>query len=147
MASIHQIQDEIIHEFSRLNGDAEMTICYLLKLGKYLPPMPQVDKTGQYLIKGCQSKVWMKATLENGKVYFSADSNTAITKGLIFLLIRIFKGQSPEAMINAELYFMQKSCLERFIGTRRSNGFASIIEHMKLCILELKTVNNQPQYF
>ena len=132
MASIHQIQNEIIHEFSRLNGDAEMTLCYILKLGQHLPPMPEIYKTNEYIIKGCQSKVWIAATFENDKVYFSADSNTAITKGLISLLIRIFNGQHPEAIINADVYFMQKNCLERFIGTQRSNGFAAMIRQMKL---------------
>ena len=131
MTSIHQIQDEIIHEFSRLNGDVEMTIGYLLKLGQQLPSMPEIDKTDDHLIRGCQSKVWVTASLENGRVYFSADSNTVITKGLISLLIRIFNGQPPEDIVNADVYFMQKNCLERFIGTHRSNGFAAMISQMK----------------
>lgn len=129
---IHQIQEEIIHEFSRLNGDAELTICHLLKLGQYLPFMPASFKTNEHIIKGCQSKVWLAARLENGKVNFYADSNTAITRGLISLLIRIFNGQSPEAIINADLYFIQKSGLERFIGNQRSNGFAAMFKQMKL---------------
>src|SRR5690606_16571805 len=132
MASIHQVQDEIIREFAHFNGDVETTIGYLLKLGQQLLPMPEADKTDTHLIKGCQSKVWVAATLENDKVYFSADSNTAITKGLISLLIRIFNGQSPENIINADLYFMQKNYLERFIGTHRSNGLSAMIRQLKL---------------
>ena len=131
MTSIYQIQDEIIQEFSQLSGDAEMTLCYILKLGQHLPPMPEIYKTNEYIIKGCQSKVWIVATFENDKVYFFADSNTTITKGLISLLIRIFNGQPPEAIVNADVYFMQKNCLERFIGTQRSNGFAAMINQMK----------------
>jgi cysteine desulfuration protein SufE len=90
-------------------------------------------------VKGCQSKVWMTASIEDELVYFSADSNTAITKGLVSLLVRIFSGQKPEDILNADLYFMKKIGMERFIGTQRSNGFAAMIKQMKLYALAFKT--------
>jgi cysteine desulfuration protein SufE len=137
--TINQIQDEIISEFSLLDGDMEMTVFYIMELGQKLPDMPESEKTEDNIVKGCQSKVWLTARLDNDSIYFSADSNTAITKGLVSLLIRIFNGQTPEAILNADLYFMRKIGMERFIGTQRSNGFAAMIKQMKLYALAFKT--------
>ncbi len=139
MKPIDQIQNEIISEFAVLDGDMEMTVFYIMELGQKLPVMNEADKTDDNIVKGCQSKVWLTARLENGNVYFEADSNTAITKGLVSLLIRIFNQQKPEAILNADLYFMNKIGMERFIGTQRSNGFAAMIKQMKLYALAFKT--------
>jgi len=137
--TINQIQDEIISEFSVLDGDMEMTVFYIMELGQKLPVMKEEDKTESNIVKGCQSKVWMTARIENDRIYFEADSNTAITKGLVSLLVRIFNGQSPENILSTDLYFMHKIGMERFIGTQRSNGFASMIKQMKLYALAFKT--------
>lgn len=137
--TINQIQDEIISEFSLLDGDMEMTVFYIMELGQKLPDMPGAEKTEDNVVKGCQSKVWLTAKIDSDKIYFSADSNTAITKGLVSLLVRIFNGQTPDSILNAELYFMQKIGMERFIGTQRSNGFAAMIKQMKLYALAFKT--------
>jgi len=137
--TINQIQDEIINEFSLLDGDMEMTVFYVMELGQKLPPMPEEDKTEENVVKGCQSKVWLTSRLEDGKVYFFADSNTAITKGLVSLLTRIFNGQTPENILSSDLFFMQKIGMERFIGTQRSNGFAAMIKQMRLYALAYKT--------
>jgi cysteine desulfuration protein SufE len=137
--TINAIQDEIIDEFSLLEGDMEMTIFYIMELGQKLPEMNEADKVDENVVKGCQSKVWLTASINQDKVFFIADSNTAITKGLVSLLIRIFNGQTPESILNADLYFMQKIGMERFIGTQRSNGFAAMIKQMKLYALAFKT--------
>jgi len=137
--TINEIQDEIISEFSLLDGDMEMTVFYIMELGQKLPPMPEEEKTEQNIVKGCQSKVWLTATHENDKISFSADSNTAITKGLVSLLTRIFNNQTPDAILAADLYFMHKIGMDRFIGTQRSNGFAAMIKQMKLYALAFKT--------
>ncbi|MBK8292606.1 MAG: SufE family protein [Flammeovirgaceae bacterium] len=137
--SIPQTQDAIIDEFSLLDGDMEMTVFYIMELGQKLPDIKESDRTEDNIVKGCQSKVWMMARLENDKIYFEADSNTAITKGLVSLLIRIFNGQSPDVILNADLYFMKKIGMERFIGTQRSNGFAAMIKQMKFYALAFKT--------
>jgi cysteine desulfuration protein SufE len=136
---INEIQDEIINEFSLLDGDQEMTVFYIMELGQKLPDMPESEKTEQNSVKGCQSKVWMNAKLADGKIFFLADSNTAITKGLVSLLIRIYNGQSPDEILNADLYFMKRIGMERFIGTQRSNGFAAMIKQIKLYALAFKT--------
>jgi len=137
--TVNQIQDEIINEFSLLDGDMEMTVFYIMELGQKLPTMNEADKTEDNIVKGCQSKVWLTAKQNDGKIFFTGDSNTAITKGLVSLLIRIFNGQSPETILNADLYFMKKIGMERFIGTQRSNGFASMIKQIKLYAFAFKT--------
>jgi len=136
---VNEIQDEIINEFSLLDGDMEMTVFYIMELGQKLPLMNETDKTEDNIVKGCQSKVWLTAKLEDGKILFTGDSNTAITKGLVSLLIRIFSGQSPETILSTDLYFMHKIGMERFIGTQRSNGFASMIKQIKIYALAFKT--------
>lgn len=137
--SINQIQDDIISEFSLLDGDMEMTVFYIMELGQKLPEMPEPEKTEENIVKGCQSKVWLTAQLENDRIFFKADSNTAITKGLVSLLIRIYNGQTPDNILTSDLYFMNKIGMERFIGTQRSNGFAAMIKQMKLYALAYKT--------
>lgn len=137
--AINQIQDEIINEFSLLDGDMEMTVFYIMELGQKLPDMPESEKTDENIVKGCQSKVWLTASIDQNKIYFRADSNTAITKGLVSLLTRIFNGQTPEAILGADLYFMNRIGMDRFIGTQRSNGFAAMIKQMKLYALAFKT--------
>ncbi len=137
--TINDIQTQIIDEFSLLDGDMEMTVFYIMELGQKLPALADEKKVEDNVVKGCQSKVWLAAKLEDGKVFFEADSNTAITKGLVSLLVRIFSNQSPEDILNADLYFMKKIGMERFIGTQRSNGFAAMIKQMKLYALAFKT--------
>jgi cysteine desulfuration protein SufE len=117
----------------------EMTVFYIMELGQKLPEMPEADKVEENVVKGCQSKVWLTARLEGDRIYFEADSNTAITKGLVSLLIRIFNGQTPEDILHADLYFMSRIGMERFIGTQRSNGFAAMIKQMKLYALAFKS--------
>ncbi|NJM26189.1 MAG: SufE family protein [Bacteroidia bacterium] len=122
-----------------LDGDAEMTVFYVMELGQKLADMPEADKTDDNIVKGCQSKVWLTAEVNDGRIYFAADSNTAITKGLVSLLIRIFNGHTPGEVLGADLYFMRKIGMERFIGTQRSNGFAAMIQQMRRYALALKT--------
>ena len=137
--SISETQNEVINEFSLLDGDLEMSVLYLMELGQKLPPMKEEDKVDENTVKGCQSKVWLTASLTHDRLFFAADSNTAITKGLVSLLIRTFNGHTPEEILSSELFFMQKIGMDRFIGTQRSNGFASMIKQMKLYALAFKT--------
>lgn len=138
--TIDEIQDEIINDFSLLDGDMEMTVFYIMELGQKLPDMAESEKTEDNIVKGCQSKVWLTASIDDdNKIQFRADSNTAITKGLVSLLTRIFNHQTPEAILAADLYFMNRIGMDRFIGTQRSNGFAAMIKQMKLYALAFKT--------
>ncbi len=132
MPSIASKQDEIVAEFSLLDGDFEMTINYLMELGEQMPEMQESLKTDDHIVKGCQSKVWLVAEQENGVVKFTADSNTAITKGLASLLVKVYSGETASNIAKEEITFPDKIGMGRFIGTQRSNGFASMIKQIKL---------------
>ncbi len=133
------IQNEIIDNFSLFEGDMESTLFYLMDLGKKLPTMPDEHKTETYIVKGCQSKVWVFPTFIDGKVYFEADSNTEITKGLVYLLWSIWNAQTPDEILTSELFFIDKIGMSRMIGSQRSNGFANMIKQMKLYALAYRT--------
>lgn len=134
---IDEIQQEIIDEFAVLEGDREMTNFYIMELGEKLPSMPEEAKTEENIVKGCQSKVWLTADNKEGTITYHADSNTAITKGLVSLLVRIFNGQKADDIVAAELFFPTQIGMDRFIGTQRSNGFAAMVKQMKLYALAL----------
>ena len=138
MNSINNIQDEIIANFSLFEGDMESTLFYLMELGQKLPPMPEAHKLDDYLVKGCQSKVWLYPTVADGLVFFEADSNTEITKGLISLLVKLWSGRTPDEILNTELYFIDKIGMSRMIGSQRSNGFLSMIRQMRMYALGFK---------
>lgn len=142
MSSIRDIQEEIISEFEILGDDKESTIFYIMELGAGLPDFPEEEKTEENIIKGCQSKVWLIAHEEDGKVIFDADSNTDITKGLISLLIRVLSGRRPKEIMNADLYFINKIGMGNIIGSQRSNGLASMIKQMKLYALAFEAKQN-----
>ena len=135
MDIINSKQKEIIEEFNILDGDFEMMLNYLMELGEKMLPIEEKYKVEENIIKGCQSKVWLIYKLENNRFVFSGDSNTAITKGLLSLLIRIFSNSTPEEIINSKLYFIKKIGLNRFIGTQRSNGLESMENKFKIFAL------------
>ena len=134
MESINQIQDAIIEEFSFF-GDWLEKYEYIIELGKDLPLIDEQYKTEDYLVRGCQSKVWLHANLEDGKVVFKADSDTVITKGIIALLIRVLSGHSPQEILDADLYFLDKIGLKEHLSPTRANGLVSMLKQMKLYAL------------
>ena len=138
MSAIKEIQDEIVEEFELLADDREATLFYLMELGDKMPALDDKYKTEQYLIKGCQSKVWLHSTFENNKVTLNADSNTDITRGLISLLVRILSNQTPDDILNADLDFVERIGMGQIIGSQRSNGFASMIKQIKMDALGYK---------
>ncbi|QOR75446.1 MAG: SufE family protein [Thermoflavifilum sp.] len=130
--TINEIQDELIEEFSLLTDWVDKYE-YLIQLGKDLPPIDPQYKTDDHLIKGCQSKVWLHAELkDDGKIYFTADSDAIISKGLVSLVIRILSGHTPEEIANAELYCIDRMGLKEHLSPTRSNGLVSMIKQMKL---------------
>ncbi|MEQ8518156.1 MAG: SufE family protein [Cytophagales bacterium] len=135
MKSPEDIQNEIIEEFTFLGDDREAMINYIMELGERLEPLKDSDKVEDNIIKGCQSKVWLISELKDGKVHFTADSNTSITKGLISLLIRVLNDRSPKEIIDTDLFFMEKIGMSNMIGSQRSNGFVSMIKKMKIFAL------------
>ena len=138
-SSINAKQDEIIEAFSLLDGDIEMANFYLMELGQKLKPLPESEKIEKNIVKGCQSKVWLKTELHGDQIRFSADSNTAITKGLVSLLVSVLSNQKVDDVIHADLYFIHKIGMDRFIGTQRSNGFAAMIKQMKMYAIAYKS--------
>ena len=135
--SIKVRQEEIIEEFGLLDGDLEMSINYLIELGDQLAPFPVNNKIDDFIVKGCQSKVWLFAQEEDQRVIFHADSNTVVTKGLVSLLVRVLSGHRAEEILNEDIYFPDKIGMGRFIGSQRSNGFSAMIKQMKLYALAI----------
>jgi len=107
-----------------------------------LPPMPKDHKTDTYLVKGCQSKVWVYPNYTDGKVWLEVDSNTDITKGLIFLLREMWNGKTPSEILDTELFFLDKIGMNRMIGSQRSNGLLSMIKQIKMYALAYQVKQN-----
>ena len=141
MNSIEAIQDEIIEEFS-LFEDWMQRYEYMIELGKSLPLIDQVYKTDSYVIKGCQSKVWVHAALEKEKLKFTADSEAIITKGIIAILIRVFSDQSPKAILEANTDFIDKIGLKEHLSPTRANGLVSMIKQIKMYAVAFQTQLN-----
>lgn len=141
--SINEIQDELIEEFS-LFTDWMEKYEYIIQLGKELPLIDEQYKIEENLIKGCQSRVWLHADHQNGKVLFTADSDAIITKGLVSMVVRVLSDHTPQEIVNAELYFVDKIGLREHLSVTRSNGLLSMIKQMKLYALALqsKVTNN-----
>lgn len=130
--SINEIQEEIIADFELLGGDRENMVVYIMELGQKMAKLSEEHQIDRNIIKGCQSKVWLIAELNDGKIHFQADSNTDVTKGLISLLVRVVNNQTPEAIMNADLYFFEKIGMHNVIGSQRSNGFVAMLKQIKL---------------
>jgi len=141
MSEINKRQDEIIEEFSVFD-DWMDRYSYLIDVGKELNPITDDEKKDQILIKGCQSQVWLKASLLDGKVLFEADSDAIITKGIVSLLIRIMSGLEPSEIMNADLYFIDKIGLHENLSPTRSNGLAAMVKQMKMYGLAYHTKLN-----
>lgn len=129
-----KIQDEIIEEFAAFD-DWMDKYDYLISLGQELAPIDPQHRTERYLINGCQSRVWVDARTEGGKVYYSADSDAIITKGIIALLIRVLNGRSPQEIVDTELYFIDAIGLSENLSPTRSNGLAAMVKQMRLYAL------------
>lgn len=137
--TINEIQDEIIDEFSFF-GDWMEKYEYIIDLGKGLSLIDEQYKTDDYLIRGCQSRVWLRAdAAPGGKVVFTADSDAVITKGIIALLVRVLSDQTATEVANADLYFIDKIGLKEHLSPTRSNGLLSMVKQMKLYGLALST--------
>lgn len=141
MMTIQEIQAEIIDEFSMFD-DWEERYQYMIDLGKTLPLIDDRFKTDEYIIKGCQSRVWIHAEIKNGKVIFTADSDAIITKGIIAILIRVFSNQSPKDIINANMDFIDDIGLKEHLSPTRANGLVSMIKQIKMYAIAYQTQLN-----
>tara|TARA_R110000772_G_scaffold75872_1_gene164321 strand:+ start:3379 stop:3804 length:426 start_codon:yes stop_codon:yes gene_type:complete len=136
--TIRAIQDELIDEFSMFE-DWMQRYEYMIDLGKSLPIIEENLKSEDLLIKGCQSKVWLNATLENEKIIFTADSDAIITKGIIAILIRVFSNQKPEDILSANTDFIDEIGLKEHLSPTRANGLVSMIKQLKLYAVAYQT--------
>jgi cysteine desulfuration protein SufE len=128
---IKEIQEEIISEFEVFDDWLDK-YNYLIDLSNDLPFMDPKYKTNEYLINGCQSKVWLRADVENGRVKFTADSDAIITKGIVSLLIRVLSGFEPKEIAEADLFFIDRIGLRENLSPTRSNGLLAMVKKMKL---------------
>ncbi len=129
--TITEIESQIISEFSMFD-DWMDKYNYLIELGKSLPAIGEQYKTDQYLISGCQSKVWLHAASSEGKVYYSGDSDAIITRGIVSMLIRVLSGQTPADIVDAKLEFIDQIGLKEHLSPTRSNGLSAMMKQMKL---------------
>ncbi|MGE5348787.1 MAG: SufE family protein [Actinomycetota bacterium] len=136
--NINGIQDQIIDEFAQF-GDWMERYEYLIDLGRSLGPFDERHKTPEYLIEGCQSKVWLYPSFENGIITFSAESDALITRGIVALLVRVFSGRTPAEIVDANIYFIEKIGLRENLSPTRSNGLLAMMKQMRLYALAYKS--------
>ncbi|MBR3702088.1 MAG: SufE family protein [Alistipes sp.] len=130
------IQEQIIEEFAIFDEWLDK-YDYLIELSDSLPAIAPEHRTEQYVIKGCQSRVWVDARVEEGKIFYSADSDAIITKGIIALLIRVMNGRTPQEIVDLDLYFIDAIGLGENLSPTRSNGLIAMIKQMKMYALAI----------
>ena len=136
--SIAEIQNEIIEEFS-LFDDWMQKYEHMIELGKSLPLIDTAYKTDDHIIKGCQSKVWVHAALQDNQLIFTADSDAIITKGIIAILIRAFSNQHPKDILEADTDFIDAIGLKEHLSPTRANGLVAMIKQIKLYAIAFQT--------
>ena len=136
--TIAEIEQQVVSEFS-LFDDWMDKYSYLIDMGRSLPVIDPLYKTDQYVITGCQSKVWLHAAFRDGLISFTADSDAIITKGIVNLLVRVLSGHTPDEILDADMDFVDKIGLREHLSPTRSNGLTSMIKQMKLYALAFKT--------
>lgn len=135
--SINELQDEVIAEFSDFD-DWMDRYQLLIDLGNEQAPLDEQYKTDENLIDGCQSRVWLQADEKDGKLFFQAESDAVIVKGIIALLIKVLSGHTPDEILNADLYFIDRIGLKEHLSPTRSNGLLSMVKQMRMYALAFK---------
>ncbi len=142
MQTINEIQDEIIEEFSGLD-DWMDRYQLLIDMGGETEPLPDSDKVEQNLIDGCQSRVWLVCDEKEGRLYFRAESDALIVKGIVTLLIRVLSGHTPDEILDADLYFIEKIGLREHLSPTRSNGLLAMLKQMRAYAMAFKAKDGQ----
>lgn len=140
MKTINELQDEVIEEFSDFE-DWMDKYQLLIDLGNEQEALDPQYKTDQNLIEGCQSRVWLQADMEDGKIVFQAESDALIVKGIIALLIKVVSGHTPDEILESELYFIEKIGLKEHLSPTRSNGLLAMVKQMRMYALAFKAKN------
>jgi len=138
--TINQIQDNIVEDFNQFD-DWMDKYALLIDLGNSLQPIDEKYKVPQNIIEGCQSRVWLTAEMEEGKIEFKGESDAILVKGIVALLLQVFSGRTPDEIINADLYFVEKIGLREHLSPTRSNGLLAMIKQIKLYALAFKSRN------
>lgn len=141
--TIQEAQDQIIEDFTMLEEEGMDKYEYLLDLAKSLPLIDDQYKTDEYLIEGCQSKVWLFAEQKDGLIYYTADSNTQLTKGIISMLVTILSERPAHEIMNAELSFLDKIGLGSFLSPQRANGLLAMLKQMRLYAIAYNARNSK----
>ena len=134
MMNLKETQENIVEEFSVFEDWLDR-YNYLIELGNDLPAIDEQYRTGEYLINGCQSKVWLHADMKDGLLYFQADSDAIIVKGIVALLVKVFNGRSPKEVLENELFFIEEIGLSQNLSPTRSNGLLAMVKKMRLYAL------------
>ena len=142
MPDIHDEQQNIIKEFGALSDWTER-YKHIIELGRRLKPLDEEYKVEENLVRGCQSQVWLHTSFEDGKVIYEADSDAAITKGLVALMVRFYSGREPDTIINTDPIFIKKIGMQDHLSPTRSNGLASMVKQMKIYAMAYKTKAEQ----
>lgn len=129
--TINEIQNELIDDFAFFQDWMEKYE-HIIQLGKELPLIDEANKQDQYIIKGCQSRVWLFPELRDGRLFFTADSDAVITKGLVSLMVKVLSGNRPKEIVEADLYFIDQIGLKEHLSPTRANGLLSMVKQMKL---------------
>ena len=135
--SINEIQQEIINEFS-VYDDWMDKYAFIIEQGNALTPLEEHYKTSENIIEGCQSRVWLQTNYRDGRLYFGAESDAVIVKGLLALILRIFNGRTPNEIINADLHFMKEIGLTEHLSPTRANGLLAVIKQIRFYALAYK---------
>ena len=136
--TINEIQDEVIEEFSVFD-DWMDKYALLIDMGNALPPLDDRYKTSNNLIEGCQSRVWLQADYTDGQVIFQGESDAVIVKGIVSLLIRVLSHHTPQEILDADLYFIERIGLKEHLSPTRSNGLVAMLRQMKMYALAFST--------
>jgi len=142
--TIKETQGKIISEFESLEN-WEDKYGEIIRLGKELEEYPEEVKTDKYKLKGCQSQVWLNAKLEDGKIYFQADSDAMIVKGLISLLVKVYSGHTPDEILTNPPEFLTKIGIDKHLSPTRKNGLSSMLKQIQMFSVAYKTVTDKKQ--
>ena len=136
--TINELQDNVIEEFADFD-DWMDKYALLIDLGNSLPPLEEKYKTESNLIEGCQSRVWLQADYEDGKIIFKGESDAVIVKGIVSLLINVLSGHTPQEILDTDLYFIEQIGLKEHLSPTRSNGLVAMVKQMRMYALAFRT--------
>jgi len=140
--TINELQDQIIEEFAQF-GDWMARYEYLIEMGRELPPFDETHRRPDFLIEGCQSKVWLHPSFTDGVITFEADSDALITRGIVALLVKVYSGRTPDEILGTDLWFIDRIGLKENLSPTRSNGLLAMIKQMRLYALAYKSKTEQ----